>query len=208
MAEINKINKKDGTVTGQQVPEETFFAGKTENPETEVPEEALVGTEEDVQAMMEKFDRESNTRHFAGIPQKIIRYCLVAFSLFCIYMNLIAVWDERTRRASFVGLLVLMAFALYPARKQDGRVKRLNHIPWYDGVLGILGSSCFFYFVFNVDRIVSRTDQRLRRVGGSRGYPDPSGSLPESHRDSDCRSGRLLYGLLIFFRYHPEKNYI
>ncbi|MEA4892263.1 MAG: TRAP transporter permease [Peptococcaceae bacterium] len=154
MAEINKINKKDGTVTGQQVPEETFFAGKTENPETEVPEEALVGTEEDVQAMMEKFDRESNTRHFAGIPQKIIRYCLVAFSLFCIYMNLIAVWDERTRRASFVGLLVLMAFALYPARKQDGRVKRLNHIPWYDGVLGILGSSCFFYFVFNVDRIV------------------------------------------------------
>lgn len=118
-------------------------------------EEDFVGTAEDIQAMMEKFDRESNTRHFAGVPQKIARYCLVAFSLFCIYMNLIAIWDERTRRASFVGLLILLAFALYPARKHAaGKEKRLNHIPWYDCILGIVGSSCFFYFVINVDRIV------------------------------------------------------
>lgn len=117
-------------------------------------EESLVGTAEDVQAMMEKFDRESNTRHFSGVPRKIARYCLVAFSLFCVYMNMIAIWDERTRRASFVGLLILLAFSLYPARKHGNREKRINHIPWYDCLLGIVGSSCFFYFVINVDRIV------------------------------------------------------
>ena len=92
-------------------------------------EESLVGTAEDVQAMMEKFDRESNTRHFSGVPRKIARYCLVAFSLFCVYMNMIAIWDERTRRASFVGLLILLAFSLYPARKHGNREKRINHIP-------------------------------------------------------------------------------
>ena len=117
-------------------------------------EESLVGTAEDVQAMMEKFDRESNTRHFSGVPRKIARYCLVAFSLFCVYMNMIAIWDERTRHASFVGLLILLAFSLYPARKHGNREKRINHIPWYDCLLGIVGSSCFFYFVINVDRIV------------------------------------------------------
>ena len=53
-----------------------------------------------------------------------------------------------------MGLLILLAFSLYPARKHGNREKRINHIPWYDCLLGIVGSSCFFYFVINVDRIV------------------------------------------------------
>ena len=62
-----------------------------------------VGTMEDVQAMMEKYDRESNTRIYEGVPAKVMRWFLVAFSLFSVYMNLIAMWDERTRRASLWG---------------------------------------------------------------------------------------------------------
>lgn len=112
-----------------------------------------IGTADDIQAMMEKYDRESNVRQFKGVPQKIMRWFLVGFSLLCIYMNLIAMWDERTRRASFVGLLILMAFSLYPARKNAP--KRTNYIPWYDALLGLVGCACYFYFVINVDRIVA-----------------------------------------------------
>lgn len=113
-----------------------------------------VGTASDIQAMMEKYDRESNVRIMEGIPKKIMRWFLVGFSLYCVYMNLFAMWDERTRRASFVGLLILMAFSMYPISKKT--TKRTNYIPWYDVILGLLGSGSFFYFVINVDRIVAQ----------------------------------------------------
>ena len=76
-----------------------------------------VGTAADVEAIMKKYDRESNTREFTGLPRKLIRYFFVAFSLYCVYMNLFATWDERIRRTSFLGCIILMVFVLYPARK-------------------------------------------------------------------------------------------
>ena len=47
-----------------------------------------VGTAADVDEMMKKFDRESNTRHWTGTPKKIIRYLLSAFTVFMVYMNM------------------------------------------------------------------------------------------------------------------------
>ena len=41
-----------------------------------------VGTMEDVDAIMKKFDRESNTRVWEGTPKLILRYVLAAFMLF------------------------------------------------------------------------------------------------------------------------------
>ncbi|MBE6991943.1 MAG: TRAP transporter permease [Ruminococcaceae bacterium] len=112
------------------------------------------GSETDVQAVMAKYDRESNTRTFEGIPKKIVHWFFVAFSLYVVYMNLIANWGERERRASFVGLLIIMAFIMYPANRSE-RFKKRNYIPWYDAVLGLVGAFCFFWFVLNVDRIVN-----------------------------------------------------
>ena len=53
------------------------------------------GTAEDVEAIMKKYDRESNTRVWEGVPKQVIRYLLAAFSLLMLYMNLFANWDER-----------------------------------------------------------------------------------------------------------------
>ena len=41
-----------------------------------------VGTAADVDAMMKKFDRESNTRYWTGTPKLVIRYLLAAFAIF------------------------------------------------------------------------------------------------------------------------------
>ena len=101
----------------------------------------------DVDALMAEYDRESNTRHFRGVPRVIVRYLLAAFTLYVFYMNLISVWPEQIRRASFVGLIVFMAFTLYPAKKRTA--KRVNFIPWYDVVLGLIGAACYFYYVAN-----------------------------------------------------------
>ena len=122
-----------------------------------------------VGALMAEFDRESNTRHFKGVPKILIRYLLTFFSGYVFYMNLVSVWPEQIRRASFVALIIFMAFMLYPARKKSAR--RINFIPWYDVILGIIGASCFFYYVLNFESMalkatrISQTDVIIGVVG-------------------------------------------
>lgn len=109
---------------------------------------------DDVQEIMKKYDRESNTREWVGVPGKIVRYLLAAFSLLMVYMNLIANWDERVRRAAFLGTIIVFAFVMYPIRK--GRPGKPNHIPWYDLILMIAGAVPYFYFVINFSKIIKQ----------------------------------------------------
>ena len=51
-------------------------------------EEIEVGTAQDVEEMMKKYDRESNVRIWEGVPRKIIRYLCAAFSVYCIWVTL------------------------------------------------------------------------------------------------------------------------
>lgn len=108
----------------------------------------------DVQAIMAEYDRESNTRHFSGVPKKIVRYVLAAFSLYVFYMILVSKWGEQVRRSSFVALIVMLAILLYPAKKSFA--KRVNNVPWYDILLMILGGGSFFYFTFNYETLVQK----------------------------------------------------
>ncbi|NLY74377.1 MAG: TRAP transporter permease [Firmicutes bacterium] len=122
-----------------------------------------------VDALMAEFDRESNTRHFKGVPKVIVRYILTAFSLYVFYMNLISVWPEQIRRASFMAFIIFMAFMLYPARKKTAAL--VNDIPWYDVILGVLGAFCFFNYVLNFESMaikatrISQTDVILGVIG-------------------------------------------
>ncbi|MEG0804555.1 MAG: TRAP transporter large permease subunit, partial [Pygmaiobacter sp.] len=112
-----------------------------------------IGTAADVEEMMKKFDRESNVRNYTGVPKKIIRYSLCAFTVFMISMNLFATWDERIRRCLFLGFVFLLVFAVFPAKKGTSRV---NHIPVYDIALALVGSGSFFYYIWNFKSIVNR----------------------------------------------------
>jgi len=104
-----------------------------------------------VAAIMKKFDRESNIRNYDGVPKKIVRYLLAAFSLFLIWMNMFSIWDERIRRCMFLGIVILLVFIIYPVRKGE---HKKNYIPWYDAVIGLMGAGSYFYFVFNFTTIV------------------------------------------------------
>lgn len=109
------------------------------------------GTAEDVEAIMKKYDRESNTRIWEGVPRTVVRYLLAAFALLMVYMNLFANWDERVRRSLFVGIVIILSFLVYPAKK--GSTKK-NYIPIYDIVLMVLGAGAYFYFVINFKTII------------------------------------------------------
>ncbi len=123
---------------------------------TSSAEDPSVGTASDVEELMKKYDRESNVRPWEGIPAIVIKVLLAAFSVFMIYMNLFAVWDERIRRPLFLGVVVLFVFILYPAQKSGGRPQKVNRIPFYDIILAVVGSGCYFYFVACSKTIIKR----------------------------------------------------
>ena len=116
--------------------------------------EAGIGTAADVEEIMKKYDRESNTRIYEGIPKHIVHYLLAAFSLFLMWMNLFSTWGEQMRRPLFLGFIILFVFLIYPARK--GRPGKVNSIPWYDLILMVGGAGSFFYFVANNQSILAR----------------------------------------------------
>jgi len=110
------------------------------------------GSAADVEAVMRIFDRESNTRVWEGTPKIIVGVVLVAFSLFCLYVTLFANLMAQVRMTSFLGLVIIMGFLTYPAKK--GHVKP-NSLPWYDIVLMVLGAGAFFFYAFNANAILN-----------------------------------------------------
>ena len=54
----------------------------------------------DLDAVMRKYDRESNTRVWEGKPKIVVTCVLAAFSLFCLYVTLFASWLEELRLTS------------------------------------------------------------------------------------------------------------
>ncbi len=107
----------------------------------------------DLEAVMKKFDRESNTRVWEGTPKIIINCILAAFSLFCIYVTFFATWLDAIRLSSFVGCIVFIGFLIYPAKKG---MQKTNYMPWYDFVLMFAGSGSFFYFTFDAMTIIQQ----------------------------------------------------
>ena len=118
-----------------------------------------VGTAEDVEKLMRKYDKESNTRIWEGKPAVIVRAVMVVFSLYCIYSTLFSVAALERRLTAFLALVVIMGYLTYPASKHH---VRHNYIPWYDVVIMIVGAACFLYFCFGYDAIIAKLTSASR----------------------------------------------
>lgn len=107
----------------------------------------------DLDAVMKKYDRESNVRVWMGRPALIVKALLIGFSLFCIWVTLFSTFLEEIRLTSFMGLIVLLGFLQYPAGKGSNKV---NHMPWYDIIGMVLGTGAFIYYTFNAEQIIQQ----------------------------------------------------
>ena len=76
-----------------------MFFSKKKTPATEEPM--------DLDAVMKKFDRESNVRVWEGVPKIIVNCYLALFSLFCIYVTFFATWPHEVVLSSFVVCIVV-----------------------------------------------------------------------------------------------------
>ena len=104
-----------------------------------------------VDEIMRKYDRESNTRIWVGTPKIIVGIIMAAFSVYCICMTLFSTELLETKLARFLACVIIIGYLNYPVRK--GKV-RPNHMPWYDIVIMLLGAAAFMYFAFNALEIV------------------------------------------------------
>ena len=105
----------------------------------------------DAEEVMRKYDKESNTRIWEGIPAVIVTTLMVVFSVYCLFMTLFSTEQAEARLARFLAFVIVIGFMMYPARKSNHKV---NHIPWYDFALMAIGFGSFMYFAFNVTDIL------------------------------------------------------
>ena len=115
---------------------------------------AAVGSMADVEAVMKKYDRESNVRLWEGPPKLVIRVLMAAFSVYCIYTTLTFRGLREITLTAFLGMILIIGYLNYPARKKD---VRLNYMPWYDIVIMLAGSASLFYYTFNAAKIVRQS---------------------------------------------------
>jgi len=131
-----------------------------------VPEadETDVVNEEEIEQIMAQYDKESNYRHLTGVPKVVMRWLCIAFTLFVLAINVGAVYipftginifrlmlPPQVHRASFVALVVLYSFLLYPANRKKNI--KVNHIPWYDFGFAIVGLAAFLYYALRFETI-------------------------------------------------------
>lgn len=139
------------------------FKKSKKSPETEALKEGLaqeiesVDVETDVEAVMRKYDRESNTRVWEGAPKAVISAIMALFSIYCIGMTLLSTELPETKLARFLACVIIIGYLIYPARK-NGRV-RVNYMPWYDVVIMLAGAGSFLYFAFNAYDILMLTSR-------------------------------------------------
>ncbi|MBO4343126.1 MAG: TRAP transporter permease [Clostridia bacterium] len=103
--------------------------------------------------LLAEFDRESNTRQFAGIPGKLLKVLFIAFAAF-IFGTRFFTLPEQVRMSSFLGIIIFLGFLIYPLYKKQ--TAKRNFIPWYDIVFAIAGATPYFYYAFNFREITNR----------------------------------------------------
>ena len=107
----------------------------------------------DLDAVMKKYDRESNIRIWEGKPKAAVTCVLAVFSLFCIYVTLFTSWLEEIRLPTFVAWIVFLGYLVFPAKQGHQKV---NSMPWYDIVLMVCGTAAFLYYSANAMTIIQQ----------------------------------------------------
>ena len=110
---------------------------------------------EDQQALLEKYDAESNTRKVTGIFKTIIYLLLLVFSLFQLYTAIFGQYPAQIQRTVHLGFGLTLIFLLFPARR-----KGLKHkIAWYDYILALIAVAVGSYWVLNYETLVQSLGQ-------------------------------------------------
>ncbi len=105
----------------------------------------------DVEAVMKKYDRESNTRIWEGTPKLAVSAITAIFSIYCILSTLFSRAGIEIRLTAFLAYIIVIGYLHYPRSKHHVQI---NHVPWYDWVLMAAGAGSFLYYCLNYNELV------------------------------------------------------
>ena len=119
---------------------------------TKVMEPELeVGSAADVDEIMKKYDRESNTRVWNGTPGMVVKCLSILFSIYCIWSTLFSTAMPEVRLNIFLACILVLGYLHYPIKKG---LSRPNHLPIYDIIIMVAGAFPFVYFAMNAQDII------------------------------------------------------
>ena len=107
---------------------------------------------EEQQNVLEQVDRESKTRKFLGVLQKVFLAACFLIALYHLYTAAFGPPLTLKHRSLHVAMMLSLAFALYPI----GKVKNMKKIPWYDWILIALAFAAPLYIWTNYMGVVER----------------------------------------------------
>ena len=116
---------------------------------------------EDVQSIMERYDREANIRIWTGGPRRIVRGALALFSVLTVLFSVLFSPHMQVWMPVFLGLCVLLGFLVFPHKRN---LKRVNYLPWFDVLLMLAGACSFLYFTVQGEQLLE-----LGSIGGDWG---------------------------------------
>ena len=123
-------------------------------------EDTSAGTAADVEAVMKKYDRESNTRIWEGTPKKVVYILGILFSVYCIFSTLKG-WPTLPEQKLniFLGMILIIGYLHFPVKKG---ITKVNYLPWYDIMIMVAGAFPFFYFAYRANDVIQLASRVTR----------------------------------------------
>lgn len=111
-------------------------------------------TEEEKEKLLEQFDKESKTRKFGSpVLKNAYRIFAIIVTLYhLIYASGLYMPETLKHRSIHVGMILILAFMLYPATKKASR----KVIAWYDYVMIALSAAVPLYMWLDYVNIINR----------------------------------------------------
>lgn len=109
-------------------------------------------TEEELQEILSKFDKESSFRRYKGTLAIFVRLFAISFSLFQLYTAIFGTLASQLQRSVHLAFALGLIFILYP---MTSKLKN-DKLPWYDIILSLLGIFVGLYWVIEYKDLIYR----------------------------------------------------
>ncbi len=109
-------------------------------------------TEEEIQDILSKYDKEQRFRRYKGFLAIFTRYGAIAFSIFQLYTAIYGTLASQLQRSIHLSFALGLIFLLYPAHGKADRTK----LTWYDAILSFLGVGIGLYWLFEYKDLIYR----------------------------------------------------
>ena len=117
--------------------------------------DAYETSHEEVQAIMEKYDRESLTRHLEGAKKWIVFALCIVFSAVQLYSAFTGRIAATQLRPLHLGFVMMLIFLIYPVSKKARR----DTLPVYDIVLSALAMGVCLYIALQHVQLANRINK-------------------------------------------------